>query len=195
MRKTLRFAAITIWIIFSRAYDAYCTYQHTPDLSKEANPLVSVLGLTWTPLLMVITILSLYAIYAYYRTVFSPMNLLPVEKGLSFREVSTFVYLGKSDHWVSLLYKYPKSISHLNQVIGHTLAKCLVFAGVVSTIMWMLINHTEFYLQYHSAPLIYGILVAGCIIIIYRWFATMYKHYLEQDLMGNLVSSDLPIGD
>lgn len=194
MRKTFRFTSITIWIIFSRAYDAYCTYQHTPDLSKEANPLVSVLGMTWTPLLLVMSILSLYAIYAYHRTLFKPINLLPAEKGLSFREVSTFVYLGKSDNWVSLLYKYPKSISHLNQVIGHTLTKCLVFAGVVSTVMWLLINNTAYYRNYHSAPLIYSILVVGCIIIMYRWFADMYKQYLDQNLQHTFTSSDLPLG-
>lgn len=181
MRKTIRFAVITIWIIFSRAYDAYCTYQLTPDLSKEANPLVSVLGMTWTPLLIVISILCLYAIYAYYISVFKPQNLLPEEKGYSFREVSTYVYHGRKDTWISILYKYPKNISRLNQVMGHTLSKCLVFAGVVSTIMWLLINYTNYYKELHSVALIYGILVVGCILIIYRWFILMYKEYKSQE--------------
>jgi hypothetical protein len=42
--KTLKFLIILLWILFSKSYDAYCTFQHTPDLSKEANPLVSLLG-------------------------------------------------------------------------------------------------------------------------------------------------------
>ncbi len=177
MRKTIRFAVITVWIIFSRAYDAYCTYQLTPDLSKEANPLVSVLGMTWTPLLIVVGLLSLYAVCVYYASVFKPMNLLPEEKGLSFREVSTFVYLGKSDHWLSILYKYPKSFRRFNQVMGHTLTKCLVFAGIVSTVMWLLINNTEYYQKMHSAPVIYAILLLGCIAIIYQWFRSMNRKY------------------
>ncbi len=45
--KTLKFLVILLWILLSKSYDAYCTYLHTPDLSKEANPLVSVLGLNW----------------------------------------------------------------------------------------------------------------------------------------------------
>ncbi len=177
MRKTIRFSVVTIWILFSRSYDAYCTYQLTPDLSKEANPLVSVLGLTWTPLLIVIGLLSLYAIYAFYVSVFKPMDLLPEEEGLSFREVSTFVYLGKSDHWLSILYKYPKSLSRFNQVIGHALTKCLVFAGIVSTVMWLLISYSNYYQTMHSAPLIYTILVLGCIAIIYQWFRSMNRKY------------------
>ena len=182
MRKTIRFVVITVWIIFSRAYDAYCTYQLTPDLSKEANPLVSVLGMTWTPLLIVISILSLYAIYAFYISVFKPKNLLPEKKGYSFREVSTYVYLGRKDSWLSILYKYPSNISRLNQVVGHTMTKCLVFAGIVSTIMWLLINYTSFYKDFHSAALIYGILVIGCFLIIYQWFKVMYKDYKSRDI-------------
>ena len=43
--KTLKFLVVLSWILFSKSYDAYCTYLHTPDLSKEENPLVSILGL------------------------------------------------------------------------------------------------------------------------------------------------------
>lgn len=186
MRKTIRFVLVTLWIVFSRSYDAYCTWQLTPDLSKEANPLVSVLGLTWTPLLIVIGILCLYVIYAYYVSVFKPMKLMPDESGYSFRELSTYVYLGKKDNWISMLYKYPKSIRRMNQIIGHTLTICLVYAGVVSTIMWLLINYTDYYKTIHSAPLIYSILVLGCIIIIFKWFQAMYKEYRQLNLQEKI---------
>ena len=61
MNKNLKFTAITTWILFSRSYDAYCTYQLTPDLSKEANPLVTVVGISsWTTLLLVLSVLTIY---------------------------------------------------------------------------------------------------------------------------------------
>ena len=180
-QKTIRFAIVTIWIIFSRSYDAYCTYLLTPDLSKEANPLVSVLGLTWTPLLIVIGSLCLYVIYAYYISVFKPINLLPSQKGMNFREVSTYVYLGKVDSWLSMFYKYPKKLSRLNHVIGHALTICLVYLGVVSTIMWLLINHTKYYQNFHSVKLIYTIIVVGCFGLIFGWFKVMYRKYLMQE--------------
>jgi hypothetical protein len=43
--KRLKFFIILFWMLFSKSYDAYCTFEHTPDLSKEANPLVTILGL------------------------------------------------------------------------------------------------------------------------------------------------------
>ena len=80
MNKKLKFALTTIWILFSRSYDAYCTNLLTPDLSKEANPLVTVVGVSsWTTLLIILGILTIYVIYAYFISVFRPMNLLPKE--------------------------------------------------------------------------------------------------------------------
>ena len=52
MKKNLKFIFTTTWILLSRSYDAYCTNALTPDLSKEANPLVSIGGISsWTTLL------------------------------------------------------------------------------------------------------------------------------------------------
>ncbi len=182
MNKAVRFTIVTLWIVFSRTYDVYCTHQLTPDLTKEANPLVSVLGLDWMPLLIVISLLCLYALFSYYVSVFQPRPLLPEQQGLSFREVSTYVYLGRTAPWISMLYQYPRDIQRLHQVMGHMLSRCLVFAGVVSTLMWILINYTSYYQHYHSAVIIYSILAVGCVVIIYQWYLSMYRQYLEKAL-------------
>ena len=80
MGKRTRFVLITVWIVCSRAYDAYCTYQLTPDLTHEANPLVTVVGVSsWSVLLFIIGLLTAYVIYAYYRHVFHPIDILPKE--------------------------------------------------------------------------------------------------------------------
>lgn len=178
MTKKSKFIITTVWILFSRSYDAYCTNQLTPDLSKESNPLVSVLGMTWTPLLITIGLLTIYLIYAYYISVFKPKDLLPKEQGYTFSEFISFNYLGRKEKWTSLIYKFPKDINRFNQWMGHNLTQCLSFAGLVSTIMWLLINHTDFYKNIHSVALIYSILISGCLAIIYNWNRTMYKVYL-----------------
>ena len=178
MSKKAKFLVMTIWILFSRSYDAYCTNRLTPDLSKESNPLVSVFGLSWTPLLIVLTVLTVYAIYAYYISVFRPKSLLPAEKGYSFGNVVAYTYLGQKDHWTSVFYKLPKDVSRFNHYMGHTLSRCLAFAGIVSTVMWLLINYTEFYKSMHSAPAIYSVLIIGCAAIIYFWNKSMYRSYV-----------------
>lgn len=168
------------WILLSRSYDAYCTYQLTPDLSHEANPLVSVLGMSWSPLLITIGLLSIYVIYAYYISVFKPKDFLPKEKGYTFSEFIAFAYLGRKDSWTAIFYKFPKDINRFNHWIGHNMAQGLAFAGLVSTIMWLLINNTEFYKHIHSVLLIYSILIIGCMLIVYNWNKTMYKKYLNE---------------
>ncbi len=178
MTRRLKFLTIAGWIIFSRAYDAYSTYQYTPDLSHEANPLVSIFGLSWTPLLIIIGLLTLYAIYAFYISQKENFNFLPAERGFSFMELAAFTYFGKKEHWTAMFYKLPRDIHRFNHYIGHLLTRGLVFAGIVSTIMWLLINYTDFYMQqYHRAEIIYGILVVGCLFIGWRWQMALYRKY------------------
>ena len=63
--------------------------------------------------------------------------------------------------------------------MGQLLTSCLVYAGILSTIMWLLINKTEYYYkEIHSSTLIYLILITGAIAIIYNWNKTKYKEYL-----------------
>lgn len=50
--KKVKFTLIIFWMLFSKSYDAYCTFLHTPDLSKEANPLVTLFGFDWFLLLI-----------------------------------------------------------------------------------------------------------------------------------------------
>lgn len=177
MSKAAKFTITTLWILFSRSYDAYCTSLHTPDLTNEANPLVSVLGMGWTPLLLIIGALTMYTIYGYYLATFKPQNLLPNERGYSFTGLMAFIYLGRKEPWTAMLYKLPNSLSRFNRYIGHVLTRCLVFAGVVSTTMWLLINHTEFYKPLHSATMIYTILIGGSILVTLQWNWEMYKGY------------------
>jgi hypothetical protein len=187
MTKRTKFILTTIWILVSRSYDVYCTAQLTPDLSKESNPLVSILGMTWTPLLITVGLLTLYALYAFYNSTFKPINLLPTEKGYTFCNIVAFTYLGRKDEWTAIFYKYPKSLKRFNQYVGHTLTQCLVYAGIVSTLMWLLINYTAYYKTIHSAPLIYAILILGCGIVIYKWNKDQYAKYLNEQLMNSAV--------
>ena len=182
MSKKNKFIFTTIWILFSRSYDAYCTFQLTPDLSKESNPLVSWLGMTWTPLLITISLLTIYVIYVYARSVFYPTNLIPAEKGYSFSNIIAFVYLGYKDEWTALFYKFPKNLQRFNRYMGYFMPPCLVFAGIVSTLMWLLINYSSFYKNYHSVSLIYTFLIGGCVLIIYQWNRLLYQKYLREEV-------------
>lgn len=177
MKQKIRFISIVIWILFSRTYDAYSTYQHTPNLEHEANPLVSVMGLDWFPLLSVVGFLTGYSIYAFYISTFKNFNLFPKEQHYNFSQFIGYLYLGKKVSWVALFYQFPKDMTRFNAYMGHLFARCLVFAGIVSTIMWLLIQYSDFYPPYHSATLIYSVLIMGSVFIIYHWNASHYIRY------------------
>ncbi len=176
-KKSLKFIMTTIWILLTRGYDIYCTYKFSPDLSQEVNPLVSVLGMTWSPFLIVLYLLMIYTIYAYYVSVFKPINLLPTEKGYTFGNVVAYIYLGHKDSWSSILHKFPKDLNRLNHYFGHTLSKCFVYVGFISTIMWLLINYTNYYNTVLSVVAIYSILTIGCFTIIYLWNKSLFRQY------------------
>ncbi|MBK9108571.1 MAG: hypothetical protein IPM92_09440 [Saprospiraceae bacterium] len=187
MSPKTKFSITTIWILFSRFYDAYCTYKYTPNLSKEANPLVTMLGMSWTPLIITIGLLTVYTIYVYSIRVFKPIDLFPSEKEYSFGYFLGYTYLGHKEPWTSIFYKFPKDIHRFNQWMGLTLPQCVAFAGIVSTAMWLLINYTQAYKEMHSATLVYSILIVGCIVINYHYSKKMYRTYLNST---NVISKD-----
>jgi hypothetical protein len=139
--------------------------------------------LQWTTLLVILSLLTIYSLYAYYISLYRPMNLTPKEEGYSFGDFVAFVYLGHKDSWTSVLYKFPRSFKRATHYLGHVLSKGLVFAGAVSTIMWLLINNTEFYKSIHSAAMIYVILIVGTLMIAYDWNRKLYKQYLLRGTM------------
>jgi hypothetical protein len=136
--------------------------------------------MSWMPLLLVVFSLTLYGIWCLYQSIFEPINLLPAESGYSLSEVSGYIYLGKRAPWYAAFYAFPKSLRRFNQYLGHTLSRCLVYAGFLSTVMWLLINHTQWYKTIHSAALIYGLLILGCGLILYQWYAQQYHQYLKK---------------
>lgn len=78
-------------------------------------------------------------------------------------------------------YKIPKDINRFNHWMGQTLPQCLSFAGLVSTMMWLLIHHSDYYKSIHSATMIYIFLISGCIVIIYSWNKKIFKQYLSSN--------------
>jgi len=178
MSKHLKFIAVTTWILLSRSYDAYCTHNLTPDLTKEANPLVTVAGVSsWTVLLIILSILTAYALFAYYQRTYHPTSLLPEEKNYSFNHFVAFQFLGYKDHWTATLYKLPSTFNRFNNYMGAVLTRGLVFAGFVSTLMWMLINYTTWYAPYHSVTLIYSLLIGGTGLLVLQWNWKQFQSY------------------
>ena len=68
-------------------------------------------------------------------------------------------------------------MARFNQFMGTLMTKSLVFAGLVSTVMWLLLNYTTFYPKIHTAKAIYVILIIGSSLIILQWAKKMFTEY------------------
>ncbi len=177
MLRNWKFWLLALWAIASRLYDILCTYEFTPDLTKEVNPLASVLGLSWLPILLVIGSLLFYSIYAAWDYRRQPTMLYPTSPGFSFIEFMTFVYLGKKDHWWALFIKFPTNLKRLHVFIGSQFLEYISWAGVISTAMWIGLKYIPAYRPLHNVIAIYSIIIAGCAAWYIYWFRQHYLHY------------------
>lgn len=79
---------------------------------------------------------------------------------------------------LSILYKLPSlKNKRFHYTFGNIFTRYLVFAGIVSTVMWLLINNSEFYRDIHNHLVIYGILISGTFIILSNYYKTNFKRY------------------
>jgi len=89
------------------------------------------------------------------------------------------MYFGKKSNLLSILYRIPSfKDKRAHYSLANILVRYLIFAGLVSTIMWILINNSEFYRSIHNYLVIYGILFSGTFVIMYNYYKSNYKKYL-----------------
>ena len=107
-------------------------------------------------------------IYMLYLILFKPIKLYPLEKGYSFSNFIGHMYLDKKISWLVIFYRFPKDIKRFHYYLGNLFVRYLVFAVIISTVIWILINNSEFYKDIHNPFVIYGILIFGISIIMYQ---------------------------
>jgi hypothetical protein len=180
--KWLKFISLTTWLVLTRAIDVYATFQYTPDLTMEANPLVSVFGLnSWSVLISIIVTLLVFVIYLYYIHIFKRDLPYPEEKGYSFSEFAGYLYFGKKRPWYEMMYRIPFDLKQNLQVMGVILPYGLAFAGLVSTLMWYGIYFLpELYTPFHNVWAIWIIIGVGCIASCIWFVKGEYKIYQQK---------------
>ncbi|MCA6364813.1 MAG: hypothetical protein IM638_17400 [Bacteroidetes bacterium] len=179
MKKSTRYILATAWILVSRSFDAYATWQHTPDLQKEASPLASVFGLSWLPILLLLGAVCAYVMFAYYKALFGKYRIFPTEKGYSLSQFAGYMATGAKAPWWKMWVQFPKKAAHLHAYFGYLMVISLSVAGVFSTVMWVLIWTSEFYRSVHSAGLVYGGILVSVSVVYYWWVRRNYLGYVK----------------
>ncbi len=79
------FITLASLLILTRVLDGLTTYAITPDLSREANPLVSIFGFGWMGLILVTVVILSGVIWLNYLSLTRPCDNFPPEPGADWR--------------------------------------------------------------------------------------------------------------
>ncbi|MDR1669973.1 MAG: hypothetical protein LBR76_08450 [Oscillospiraceae bacterium] len=131
----------TFWILnsvhgFLVLTDGLLTYLGTPDLTYEANPLVSVFGLGWGALFTVnVMVFSLCIVLSYYNYVKYKRPEIPYE---GYCEYSSMLFYGRPDRFRWSFYKLPKYWKPVFAASGYALGIALPADRFIIDFQWVL---------------------------------------------------------
>jgi len=179
--KSIKFILIVGFILITRLYDYTSTYIFTHDLAKETNFLVTLANFEWSGMIIMLMLIIGCSIYGLAVSSFSSYNIYPDTPGLHYKEFITFIYLGYKGKWTELFYKTPDSFTRFIIIFGPIPAYSLVWAGMITTTMWLLINESAWYLiNYHNPLIIYLFIIAGVLLVAQLRLYYLYKIYCRK---------------
>lgn len=171
----------SIAVIFVlRSTDLYITYLYTPDLSREWNPLVSLLGASWPGLILVQIIIVAFVSWL----MFFYFNRTPTvieQKGLSFHDFIYVYFFGKLRPWPDRLFSRPMQLrKHLIFngflfLVITTIISCFAIANNL-LLIFRVDSYISFIVKYYRTffPLcLIGVTIAA----LYLFFGIEYAHY------------------
>ena len=175
----------------ARAADVAFTYHYAPDLSNEANPIVSLLGGGWAALLIVNILLVLAicacAIYWWRR----PLTYHPSEEVTNTWEFASHCYCRKVYSRSRFLFyffcRFPKNWPHAFQLYGFTLPAGVILVSLLGGSSWPLMRVSPLYGTFYDAtfPIYpYGpgiLLISLMVCLFYRMEFRRYKSSFQAE--------------
>jgi len=177
------FWIFTILFLITRVGDLIATYIGTPDLTKEANPLVYTFGLGWEALIIANIIGFIIAVFLlYYTFIKYKSNVIPCD-GL--KQYISMLYFNRPDKFLWTFYKFPnkKNWSFLLAWIGFVLTIVMIITSFIIITEWIIgiISNFEYKVPYKiSIPYLarFDLVLISLILIIifgYYWINKEYK--------------------
>lgn len=175
-----RFALVVILIFALRITDLLITYEYTPDLAHELNPVVSIFGADWSVFLIVQASLFLFIVgLTYFYFFHEPVKV--EQKGLSFTDFIYSYFHGSLHSSRKRIALFPKNIRrHLvfNGFFFMTLAICESIFAIIHNLL--IVNYNYIYIEimtaYHKP--IFALL--GILFIVsasFYFFAKEFRRY------------------
>jgi hypothetical protein len=177
-----KFYLLAILFLLGRVFDIVTTALFTPNLDREANPIVSVLGANWTVVILLQVLLGaliLYGLFLYYHSVFE----LPALKQLCFTEFISYMNFNTTNSFYKLFYTLPKNTSYFIAHSGFVLTQTLIISSFFVGISTSFLLISEAYRKFYNHGMVYFIyagMIALAIFNSYSFYRKSYKAYLQQ---------------
>lgn len=182
-KNKIKFILIFLLIVLLRGLDLFSTYVHTPKLTHEWNPLVSVLGASWLGLILVQAVLVLLiGVLMYFY--FSRKTFLVFPPGLTLNDYIYYFFYEKPKTNKIKLIEIPKSGRRLLEFNGYVFMLVGISVSLFAiTNNMLIIFKANFYMDFifFFGDLFFPLLYA-CITIfsIFGFFFHEYHGYKKK---------------
>ena len=181
------FIFFVVIILCLRFLDLFITFQYTPDLQFEWNPMISFFGMSWIGFLVTQFIIVIFvSIFMFFYFNRKPITIF--QTGLSYYNFIYVYFFGKLRPWPNRIFSFPTNYSrHLifNGFIFMFITILISLLAITNNILLILHNHA--YVNFVANH--YSIYFPSCFIFItiasvYIFFTIEYLSYLKQKKIG-----------
>ena len=161
--------------------DAFVTFNITPDLAQEGNPLVYLADQGWTTLLIVNALVIFVTILILHYSIRFPADSYPTESNYSFQEfISQYLYNDKiSFHKIYFFVPYNKKA--ILSFTGFLFPRVFITWSILIIIHNVSILHSSLYQQYNLYwnlwIFVYTFLVPITFFYFWKFFRNEYNKY------------------
>lgn len=177
--KKNQFYFLSALFITGRLFDIITTALFTPNLDREANPIVSLLGANWTIIILLqITFCAfiIYGLYLHYKTEIKQ----PTIPNLRFHEYISQLNFNHSNSFHKKFYTIPKNktffIVHTGFVLTQTLIISSFLVGLSTSFLLTSTSYRAFY-NHGMVYFIYSGMIGLAIYFSIQFYRKSYHEY------------------
>jgi len=183
--KLTKFISIFLLIIITRVADIVFTYQYTPDLKNEANPLVVHLGFGWKEIIIIQLVAIIYIGYLLYGHIYNRNDINPKIKNLSFNYFALQQCYGDkftdtSKKW-NILIDYPRNSQRIKYIMGWVLPMATIIIGFELVLLHLSLRNSQIFRYYYwiILPAFYISIVFIFFLLYYVYMRIKYMQYKQ----------------
>jgi len=179
-KQHTEFFSLLTLLILTRVADGLLTYKITPNLSRELNPLVSILGFGWAGLIIVALAIIIPTVILTYYNIYKPFDNFP-DKNASYLEFKKFYFSALNPN---LKTSSGKIIIH---TLGYIVPRVFIIWGIwviLHNFLVLIDNPTYKHLRSEYKIWIIGYLLPGIlgVMLTNPFLKREYKRYIKDNL-------------